>query len=268
MFRPFFCFQNPNPNKGPKRQLDLKDEFLLTLVRLRRGTELQMLADMFSISKTSAISIFATWLCLLNVTLVPMFIKWPSRRQVRKSMRHVPSFKGYSNTRAIIDCTEFAIQKPSLPSSQRRTWSSYKSRNTVKALIATSPRGTFTYISKLWTGNTSDRAIVKGSTDFLEKLEFRDDIMSDKGFLIKNLLSLFGATLNRPPFCYGKQLSAKAVCKTRRIARARIHVERAIGALKNFRILDGTIPLKLKPQLDMILQVCAALCNVRKYLVR
>ncbi len=240
----------------------------MTLVRLRRGTELQMLADMFGTGLTSAGNIFATWLCLLNKVIVPLLIKWPSRRQIRKSLRHCPSFRPYPKTRAIIDCTEFAIQKPSIPSSQRRTWSSYKHGNTVKALVATTPRGTFSFCSRLWSGNTSDRAIVKGSTDFLGKLQEGDDVMADRGFLIRTILAKLRVTLNRPPFAKGQRLSAKAVTKTRRIARARIHVERAIGALKNFRILDGTIPLKLKSQLDMILPVCAALCNLRKYLVR
>ena len=36
----------------------------------------------------------------------------------------------YEKLRAIIDCTEFNMEKPSLPSSQRRTYSNYKSYNT------------------------------------------------------------------------------------------------------------------------------------------
>ena len=58
--------------------------------------------------------------------------------------------------------------------------------------------------------------------------------MADRGSLIRDLLTLKGATLNIPPFAHGKQLSSAATTKTRRIARARIHVEHAIGRLKNF----------------------------------
>ena len=85
---------------------------------------------------------------------------------------------------------------------------------------------------------------------------------------MSDLLALRGATLNIPPFSHGKQLAPSATTKTRRIARSRIHVERAIGRLKNFKILDGTIPLKMKRHLNMIIRVCAGLCNLDKYLVK
>ncbi|XP_077981440.1 uncharacterized protein LOC144436508 [Glandiceps talaboti] len=61
----------------------------------------------------------------------------------------------------------------------------------------------------------------------LDKVQPGDDIMADRGFVIRDLLALRGATLNIPPFAHGKQLSTAAVTKTRRIASARIHVERA-----------------------------------------
>lgn len=48
-------------------------------------------------------------------------------------------------------------------------------------------------------------------------------------WLIRDMLARSYATLNIPPFLIGKQMSGKAVTKTRRIASARIHVERAIG---------------------------------------
>ena len=38
----------------------------------------------------------------------------------------------WRDTRAIIDCTEFEVDKPSNPDSQRVTWSYYKNRTTLK----------------------------------------------------------------------------------------------------------------------------------------
>ncbi len=76
-------------------------------------------------------------------------------------MRRMKTFwPHYRKTRAILDCTEFAVEKPKRPSVQRKTWSRYKSRNTAKLLIATTPRGTFSFVSKLWSGNTSDQELV------------------------------------------------------------------------------------------------------------
>ncbi|KAK3106344.1 hypothetical protein FSP39_018181, partial [Pinctada imbricata] len=150
----------------------------------------------------------------------------PSKEQV---LMNLPKcFKYFSNTRIVIDCTEFYVQKPSLPSSQPVTWSSYKHQNTLKLLEGISPSGTFTFLSKLFTGSISDKMIVEQS-GFLDKLRFADDVMADKGCLIRDLVAMKFATLNILHFAMGKQLSSAVVTKTRRIANARIHVERAIG---------------------------------------
>lgn len=255
----------PNGNKrGPVRVLSSFEEFLLTLVRIRRGLDVEVLADIFAISCSSISRIFITWINLLQLEL-KFLIQWPTRDQICLKLPKV--FKCFPRTRAVIDCTEFFIQRPSLPSSQRVTWSSYKHHNTVKLLVSISPSGSFTFISKLWAGSASDKKIVEES-GFLNNLEYGDDIMADRGFMISGALALKGCTLNIPPFTCGKQLSSRATTKTRRIARARIHVERAIGDLKSFKILQGIIPLKIKPYLDHIVCICTALCNLNNRRVK
>lgn len=119
----------------------------------------------------------------------------------------------------------------------------------------------------VFTGSISDKKIVEQS-GFLDKLEYGDDVMADRGFLIRDLVTMKHATLNIPPFAMGKQLSRNAVAKTRRIASARIHVECAIGRLKSFHILQGVIPMNLRPVLDQIVFVCSALCNLDLKLVK
>ena len=64
-----------------------------------------------------------------------------------------------------------------------------------------------------------------------------------------------------------KQLPAEEVQEGRNIASLRIHVERAIGRLKNFGILNGTIPLSLSRLTNQIVHVCAFLCNFQPALV-
>ena len=236
----------------------------MTLMRLRRGLDVFTLGNLFGISKASVSRIFVTWVVFLKQHL-QFLVKWPTREQVKA--RLPKAFKYFPNTRVIIDCTEFNVQKPSLPSSQRVTWSSYKHSNTFKVLVGTSPSGTFTFLSKLYTGSISDRKTIELS-GFVDKLELGDDVMADRGFIIRDLVTLQRATLNIPPFAMGKQLSSQAVTKTRRIASARIHVERAIGRLKSFKILQGVISIKLRPILDEILFVCAALCNLDEKLVK
>lgn len=62
---------------------------------------------------------------------------------------------------------------------------------------------------------------------------YGDDIMIHREILISGTLALRGATLNIPPFIFGKQLTSRATNDTIRVARAWIIVERATGELKN-----------------------------------
>jgi hypothetical protein len=71
------------------------------------------------------------------------------------------SFHKFPRTRVILDCTETFTQKPSALQAQRETWSSYKHRNTYKALVGITPDGTVSYVSQLYGGAASDKFIVK-----------------------------------------------------------------------------------------------------------
>lgn len=60
----------------------------------------------------------------------------------------------------------------------------------------------------------------------------------------------------------GKQLSRKARAITSSIAKVRIHVERAIERLKNFRIFQGNLPLSMVGIANQLVIVWAAICNL------
>ncbi|XP_068738747.1 uncharacterized protein [Montipora capricornis] len=171
------------------------------------------------------------------------------------------SFSKYLDTRIIIDCTEFFIEKPSSPSAQKATWSDYKHHNTVKLLVGITPSGAFSFVSKLWTGSTGDRRVTQES-GLLDLLKEGDHVMADRGFTVRDLLTKKGVKLNIPPFTKGKQLSRKARKQTSSIAKVRIHVERAIERMKEFRILQGNIPLSAVKNMDQEVTICAALCNL------
>ena len=85
--------------------------------------------------------------------------------------------------------------------------------------------------------------------------------MVDRGFDIGDVLPE-GVTLNIPPFKGTRsQLTAEETEETSKIASVRIHVERAIGRVKNYHILEGIIPLSLTPVADQIFIVCCLLTN-------
>ena len=74
----------------------------------------------------------------------------------------------------------------------------------------------------------------------MQKLEDGDEVMADKGFDIQDILAPLGVKLNIPPFLSaGKQMSSVDVVNTRKITRLRVHVERAIGCVKNYCILQA-----------------------------
>jgi len=123
------------------------------------------------------------------------------------------------------------------------------------------PTGTITFVSKLYSGNISDLAIVRESA-FIDLVE-RDDIVADRGFNIRHLLLPKKATLNIPSFSHGKALSLKTVQRSRKIATVRIHVERAIRRMKTFKIVSGVVPLKLRYSLNQITVIVAVLCNLQ-----
>ena len=83
--------------------------------------------------------------------------------------------------------------------------------------------------------------------------------MADRGFDIEANMP-DGMTLNIPPFLNNQpQLSAEEEVATRKIASVRVHVERAIARIKNYRILHQVVPLTLAENLEHIWSVCSYL---------
>ena len=110
---------------------------------------------------------------------------------------------------------------------------------------------------KLYGGNISDRELTIKS-GILNLIEPGDSIMADRGFTIADLCEAKGARLNIPPMKTKDQFTEAELLTTRRIASLRIHVERAIGRIKNYKILND-IPITIARVADQIFYVCAIL---------
>ena len=173
----------------------------------------------------------------------------------------------YPTTRAIIDCTEIRCEMPGSLLLNGELFSSYKNHTTLKGLIAIAPNGTITFIIQLYTGCISDREIVIRSGFLDQEFDCGDSVMTDKGFTIEDLLPL-GTTLNIPPFLgRSEQMFPEDVIKTQKIASVRIHVERAINRIKNYKIWNGVIPLSSFGLVNQMWSVCAFLCNTQDPLI-
>jgi len=62
-------------------------------------------------------------------------------------------------------------------------------------------------------------------------------------------------------------MPAADVVLTRKIAHLRIHVERAIGRVKDFRILQHTLPATMWDSINEVIYVCCMLTNLGPPLV-
>ena len=65
--------------------------------------------------------------------------------------------------------------------------------------------------------------------------------MADKGFTRADLTEQRGVILNIPPKKHDDQFTETELLTTRRIASLRIHIERAIGKIKNLKILNDRL---------------------------
>ena len=194
--------------------IKFEDQILITLMKLRQNYTNLHLAQLFSCSVATIANIVTTFIHVLHSILFhDIMTTIPSRE---KNVLCAPSsFSDFTSCRIVIDCTDVEIATPGLMSQQNATYSSYRGMNSFKVIVGVAPNAVITFVSKLYPGSISDKAIVQQS-GLLNHLVPGDMVLADKGFLIQDILPS-DVSLN--------------------IARARIHVERANARLKDFKIL-------------------------------
>lgn len=249
--------------KGRPRSLRLVDEFFMVLLRLRLGLLLEDLSYRFKVSKSTCSLIINGWISYLSVKLISL-TPWLSKSCIKQTMPE-KFRKRYPNCRVIIDCTEFYTQNPQSLTNKTLMFSHYKSHMTWKALLGISPSGVITFVSDMWTGGISDKQLTM-KCGILDLCEPGDAIMADKGFQISDLTAPRGLHLIIPPMKFEK-FNRRQVEETRRIANLRIDVERAMERVKNFRILQGVMPINMSHQGSDILKICVGLSNLLPPLV-
>jgi len=68
-------------------------------------------------------------------------------------------------------------------------------------------------------------------------------LAADKGFLIQDILAPLGVRLNVPPLLRSdSQMASEDAILTKKITQLRVHMERPIGRVKNFHILQNVLP--------------------------
>ncbi len=252
-------WNNVNPS------ISVPDQLLLTIWKLRRYTPNFELARAFGISESDVYSIFVTWIRFMHLQWREINI-WPSRDLVDF---FCPSdFKSkFPTTRVILDGFEFPIKKPSAPTAQQVTFSSYKNRNTAKGVVGITPGGLFSHMSDIYGGAASDRQITERD-DLTQKMEPGDSYLSDKGFDVQDIFAPFLVKGNIPTF-FRKQnrMSGACVLRDREKACKRVHVERVIGLAKTYKIMTQPLNQTETVLAGDIAFVCFMLCNFRACIV-
>ena len=149
-------------------------------------------------------------------------------------------------------------------SQQNVTYSSYRGMHSFKVIAGVAPNGVITYVSKLYPGSVSDKAIVQQS-GLLNHMTAEDLVPADKGFLIEDLVPN-GVSVNLPPFLNNETFTQSEARVTKAIVKCTIHVKRANARLKDFKILSF-IPSYLCCHAD-IFQLCASLGNLQFPLIQ
>ena len=138
---------------GPKRKLESKDEFLLTLVKLCLGLLVKDLASRFKICSALTSQIFHAWIRAM-VECLKHYVYVPDSDVIRQT---APSrFKHLRSTHSIIDRSEIFMKCRAL---QSVTWSDYKHHNTLKFLVAVAPNSNIVYVSEAYSGKISDKKL-------------------------------------------------------------------------------------------------------------
>ncbi|CAN7948431.1 unnamed protein product, partial [Ixodes pacificus] len=256
--------QKSNGMKGRPRELELIEEFFMVLTRLRTGMAGREMARNFGVHEATVSRLFTTWINFLQRELSTL-ARLPFLHEIQMYLPH--AFRHFLNTRIVLDGTEVRIQRPSSLAAQRQTFSPYKHFNIYKAVIGCTADGYISYVSKLWGGSVSDRLIVEES-GLLGLLESGDAIMVDKGFKLNNIPP--GVQVHIPAFRKPQepQMPEEDVAHSRRVASARVIVERVIGRVKQFHILDRPFPITMIDIANQVFQVCCFLSNFREPLTR
>ena len=241
-------------------QLCMEDHLFIVLMKLKLGLLNKDLGYRFGVSGGIVSKIIAKWVPHL-AALMKELIVWPNKVTVHQLLPH--SFRRkFIHARCIIHCTEVFIERSSDLTVRAQTWSTYRHNNTMKYIVAITPAGAVSFISKGYGGRISTKEIATQS-GFFNLVEYGDEILSERGFAIRDELAKRGAILRIPNFTKGKkQLSGGQVEQSRKLSKVRLHVERMISKLKSFHILQKSIPTSHIHLLDHFVTAIAGLINL------
>ena len=221
---------------GKKLNNSICFQLFITLLSLRRGFNILTIAHWYGVSEYSIRTVFTTWIMFfitLRTTDISCFLNNKNSKILYQS------YFLLLNTSALQLTVQSLNVKYHASTANREIfrYSSYKSHCTAEFLITVSPNGAACFISDLFEGSITD-VDVFDQCGILQQISPGDALLVDKGLTIQHLLLTKQTTISIPPFLRKRDAFTKEeVMLTKRIAKARIHVERFNECLKNLEFL-------------------------------
>lgn len=243
---------------GPDRQTTLQDELFMTLYRLRQGVPTQECAFRFGLKLSNFESIFNTWIVFIALELEALC---RITRCIR-SNKAATCFQEFPDVVIVLDCTELFTETPSSLKASKQLFSNYKHHSTVKFLVGISPCGAITYVSSMFGGIASDKFITRVSDDLLDSLGRGDVVMGDRAYTVQDDLPPGVKIIT--PCTKGSsqtQFSQEQILTSQRVSKARVHIERAIGRIKSFGLLEREVKICSIKHFEYVFKACSYLVN-------
>ena len=247
--------------------------FFFALFLLRTATPIVVASSLFGVNETTGGRAFSTWVRFLAGALRP-FVRLPSLGEVAAHAPKNFKAKGLSKCILVLDATELETTRVWQTDIAHMMWSTYKQRPTAKVMIGITPGGAICHISDAYGGRLTDTDVVRQSGLVAELVQAGFDnrgysVMADRGFNPLGMdLTQAHIKLVAPPSKRARQgeqqFTRRDVEHTRSTANLRIHVERAIGALKEWDILHKKVSSKQLDMIPLYFQICGSLVNMTR----
>lgn len=245
------------------------NDIKLTLTKVRLNNPYVELGRHYGLSNSQAGRIYRRTAPVLS-HLLKTLIYSPAEASVMKALP-IAFRANYSKVYTMIDAFEIEIQKPSNPLFQALTWSEYKKCNTLKFLIACNPDGMINFISDGYGGRISDVLLFE-ICGIMDILPANCRILADRGFKqLEEILRQKGIILQRPPSVSASSIPTKEEVRlTKQVASLRIHIERVIKRMREYKMLEShaCLDLSLIRSINSAVRIAAGLSNLQNPIIR
>lgn len=251
--------------------LNSKDMVMIVLRKLKLDESFEVIGHAFGVSKQYVSQIFKKYLPFISDHLYELVV-WPKKESTTNALP-VSFRKSFRDIESIIDCFEIEIEVPSSAFFQALTWSSYKHCNTIKYLVSITPNGIINFISLGYGGRISDELITTQS-GYLDVLKSRAPVtvMADRGFkrIEKHLLEIDCKLVRPPSVDANVKQTQEQILFGRKVAGTRIHVERAIRRIREFKYLapHACVDIFAVNTLDFAVRAVCGLVNMQSALIK